>query len=137
MEVTFDFHKPLAAVSSNRRRFPRGPKGVPKGSHGDPSKPQAVPRDPKAFCKKNKQIGDLQRILEKGAQDGPNHVDDNSALHTQNIEKLQADGRLVAPVGEGKSTSSLYTSTPRDSQDSSPEGSVAGCDGFASAAGPF
>ena len=27
-----------------------------QGSQGDPSKPQGVPRDPKAFCNKNNEI---------------------------------------------------------------------------------
>ena len=40
-----------------RSQVPQGsPKAVPKLSQGVPSSSQGTPRDPKAFCNKNKQI---------------------------------------------------------------------------------
>ena len=44
-------------ASPKHSQVPQGnPKAVPKCSQGVPSSSQGTPRDPKAFCNKNKQI---------------------------------------------------------------------------------
>ena len=56
-----------SSLKGTSQGVPRGPKGVPEGCQKHPSRPQGIPRDPKAFCNKNKQSSlSIRHILKRG-----------------------------------------------------------------------